>query len=257
MGAAVVGVTSLSLAKVNSVAVGSMKANNIALQAYQYADAEAQLVRATAYNDLSAKSKADIQNSNGFQREVTVSAESIYSDTLKQKIASVKIYRSGESAPRVTLNVTRLNKELQPASGVPVGTIIAWPGSSAPTEGGTWLLCNGQSCSGYPALSAVVGSTVPNLNGRFLEGTTGSPRTFKDANLPQIPIIQGVTTTMGSGSYVSNYQLPTSGVTPYFITGDHDDGGRAGILRFHMSSKFTGSTVQPASYTVRYYIKAA
>ena len=107
VGAAVVGVTSLSLAKVNSVAVGSMKANNIALQAYQYADAEAQLVRATAYNDLSAKAKADIQNSNGFQSEVTISAESDYSDTIKQKTATVNIYRSGENNPRVSLNVSK------------------------------------------------------------------------------------------------------------------------------------------------------
>ena len=108
VGAAVVGITSLSLAKLHSVSVGSMKANTIALQAYQYADAEAQLVRATAYNDLSAKAKADIQNSNGFQSEVTLSAESNYSDTVKQKIATVKIYRTGESTPRISLDVNIL-----------------------------------------------------------------------------------------------------------------------------------------------------
>lgn len=159
VGAAVVGVTALSLAKVNSAAVSSMKANNIALQAYQYADAEAQLVRATAYNDLSAKSKADIQNSNGFQREITLSAESNYSDTVKQKTATVKIYRSGESTPRIALEVKRLSKEVS-ASSVPSGTILPWYGAlgSIPTG---YALCNGSN-------------GTPDLRNRFLVGAGSS-----------------------------------------------------------------------------------
>lgn len=250
VGAAVVGVTSLSLAKVNSVAVGSMKANNIALQAQQYADAEAQLVRATAYNDLSAKAKADIQNSNGFQSEVTISAESDYSDTIKQKTATVNIYRSGENNPRVSLNVLRYNQESTP-SGVPIGTIIAWPGNFAPTEGGTWLLCNGQSCVSYPALSAIVGSTVPDLNGRFLEGTIGTPRSFKEAGLPNITGFFGVDgNSSASGSFYKNGAMRgADGASSHNDRCDFDAS---------LSSSIYGrsDTVQPASYTVNYYIKA-
>lgn len=155
VGATVVGVTSLSLAKVNSVAVGSMKANNIALQAYQYADAEAQLVRATAYNDLSAKAKADIQNSNGFQREITLSSESNYSDTVKQKIVTVKIYRTGESTPRISLDVKRLSKEAK-ADSVPSGTILPWYGNLSNIPSG-FALCNGSN-------------GTPDLRDRFLVG---------------------------------------------------------------------------------------
>lgn len=257
VGAAVVGVTSLSLAKANSVAVSSLKGNTIALQAQQYADAEAQLIKATAYNDLASKSKTNIANTNGFQSEVTLSAESDYSETIKEKTATVNIYRTGESSPRVTLNVKKYSQDIQPSSGVPVGTIIAWPGSSVPTEGGTWLLCNGQSCASYPALSAIVGSTVPNLNGRFLEGTTGSPRSFKDAGLPNI------TGTLGlSRSYYDR----ASGA---FTIGTKRCGGETDVHAYityndasfdaSRSSSVYGSsdTVQPASYTVRYYIKAA
>ena len=159
VGAAVVGVTALSLAKVNSAAVSSMKANNIALQAYQYADAEAQLVRATAYNDLSAKSKADIQNSNGFQREITLSAESNYSDTVKQKTATVKIYRSGESTPRIALEVKRLSKEVS-ASSVPSGTILPWYGNLGNIPDG-FVLCNGSN-------------GTPDLRDRFIVGAGNS-----------------------------------------------------------------------------------
>lgn len=62
--------------------------------------------------------------------------------------------------------------------GVPVGTIIAWPVATNP-EGwseGLWLECNGQAISQtvYPELWALVGASVPNLQGRFLRGTGGN-----------------------------------------------------------------------------------
>jgi microcystin-dependent protein len=64
---------------------------------------------------------------------------------------------------------------------VPVGTITAYGNATPPTG---WLLCNGQSTSGYTALAAVVGATVPDLQGRTIIGTgsgTGlTPRTIKD-----------------------------------------------------------------------------
>lgn len=259
VGAAVVGVTALSLAKVNSIAISSMKANSTALQAYQFADAEAQIVRATDYASLAAKGKADIPNSNGFQSEVTLSDETDYSETIKQKTVTVKIYRSGESTPRVSLDVKKLSKEVQPAGGVPVGTIIAWPGSSAPTEGGTWILCNGQSCASYPALSAIVGSTVPNLNGRFLEGTTGTPRSFKDAGLPNITAETSANNESATATNCWGAFYASSNTSSWY--GDNIHWSGIVNLAFDASrcSSIYGAsdTVQPASYTVRYYIKAA
>lgn len=161
VGAAVVGVTALSLAKVNSIALNSMKANSTALQAYQYADAEAQLVRATAYNDLLAKAKADIPNSGGYQSEVTLSAESNYSDSVKQKTATVKIYKTGESTPRIVLDVKRLSKEVSSsAAGVPSGTILPWYGNSDSIPEG-YALCNGSN-------------GTPDLRNRFLVGAGSS-----------------------------------------------------------------------------------
>lgn len=52
-------------------------------------------------------------------------------------------------------------------SGVPTGAIIAFYGTSAPTG---WLECNGQSTSGYTALAALIGATVPDLRGEFIRG---------------------------------------------------------------------------------------
>jgi microcystin-dependent protein len=50
---------------------------------------------------------------------------------------------------------------------VPVGTIVMYGSATAPSG---WLLCNGQSTTGYTALAAVVGSTVPDLMGRVPVG---------------------------------------------------------------------------------------
>lgn len=55
---------------------------------------------------------------------------------------------------------------------VPVGTIVAYPGASAPTG---WLLCNGTSTTGYTALAALVGATTPDLQGHTLVGKGSAP----------------------------------------------------------------------------------
>lgn len=72
---------------------------------------------------------------------------------------------------------------------VPVGTIAMYGGASAPTG---WLLCNGTSTTGYPTLAGIVGSTTPDLRGRFAIGDnatltllgTGGSLTISTSNLP-------------------------------------------------------------------------
>jgi microcystin-dependent protein len=56
-----------------------------------------------------------------------------------------------------------------------IGHIIIFAGSTAPTG---WLLCNGQSTSGYPILESIVGASVPDLRDRFLVGKWGSSQTL-------------------------------------------------------------------------------
>ena len=255
--AAIVGLTAVSLAKVNHIAFNGLNSSQIALQAQQYADAEASIIKATAYKDLKAHAKTTIQNSNGYQSEVSLSNESDYSDTIKQKTATIKIYRNGENNPRATLNLLKLSVEQQQSGGgVPVGTIIAWPGSNHPTEGGTWLLCNGQSAAAYPKLRAIVGNTVPSLGGRFLEGTTGNPRSYKEAGLPNITgWFDGNTDDGDQHKQKAFYTKQHGGI------GSNGDGHAGGLIGFDASRSSAvygkSTTVQPASYTVRYYIKAA
>lgn len=52
-------------------------------------------------------------------------------------------------------------------SSVPPGVIEMFAGSTPPAG---YLLCNGQSTSGYPALADVVGGNVPDLRNRFIVG---------------------------------------------------------------------------------------
>jgi microcystin-dependent protein len=50
---------------------------------------------------------------------------------------------------------------------VPTGCIMMWYTDTPPSG---WILCNGQSTSSYPQLAAVVGASVPNLQGRVPVG---------------------------------------------------------------------------------------
>lgn len=45
---------------------------------------------------------------------------------------------------------------------------MVWYAALTPPDG--FLECNGQSTAGYPTLASIVGSTVPDLRGRFIRG---------------------------------------------------------------------------------------
>lgn len=174
---------SISTAKITQAAINSTGSNKATLQAQQFASSEADLIKSISYTDLTAQSRADISDS-GFQREVILSAESDYSEQIKQKTATINVYKGSESLPRSTIKLTRYSAE-QKVSGVPIGTVIAWASSKNPSDG-VWLECNGQSCAAYSELSAVLGkTTVPDYRGRFLEGNQVAG-TVKEAGLPNI-----------------------------------------------------------------------
>jgi hypothetical protein len=57
----------------------------------------------------------------------------------------------------------------------PVGSITMWPKNEIPTG---WLECNGQSTTGYTALAAIVGATVPDMQGLVPVGFKTSDADF-------------------------------------------------------------------------------
>ena len=260
----------LASAKMSQASLSSTSTNQIATKANSIANSDAELVRATAYNDLSAKTRQTVPDT-GFQHEVILGNESDYSKGIKQRTVTILVYKGNESTPRVSLPVTRYSTEKE-FSGVPIGTVIAWAGANAPTTNGTWLECNGQSCAAYPALSAVLGkSTVPDYRGRFLETDTIAG-TIKEAGLPNItgilgsdpcfndstsePITPADTNFSGAFRavnfqwYYSEYEYTSKPMNcaPEYILFDAS-----------LSSPIYGgsTTVQVASVTVRRFIKAA
>lgn len=250
----------LASAKMSQASLSSTSTNQIAIKANSIANSDAELVRATAYNDLSAKTRQTVPDT-GFQHEVTLGNESDYSKGIKQRTVTILVYKGNESTPRVSLPVTRYSTEKE-FSGVPIGTVIAWAGSKAPTTNGTWLECNGQSCAAYPALSAVLGkSTVPDYRGRFLETDT-TAGTVKDAGLPNITGTFD-TEALNAGG-LTGAPFPTGAfysVPANFahISSKIEGGNYITHFDASRSSSIYGSstTVQPASVTVRRFIKAA
>lgn len=246
----------MSMAKATQSAGNSTLSNSKTLQAQSYAVGKIDLLRSTAYSDLKAEGKTAISGTDFFQ-EVTLSSESNYTDSIKQKTATVKVYKGQETIPRAELKLTRYTAE-QKVSGVPIGTVIAWPGTKNPTDG-TWLECNGQSCAGYSTLVSVLGkSTVPDYRNRFLEGST-SPNQVIEAGLPNI-----------TGHFRALLQDSSSvfvdGAFTYYWHYVGENGSRNGAgetqhitLDASRSSSIYGksSTVQPPATTVRWLIKAA
>lgn len=256
--AVVSSVMSIGTAKITQAAINSTGSNKATLQAQQFASSEADLIKSISYTDLTAQSRADISDS-GFQREVILSAESDYSEQIKQKTATINVYKGSESLPRSTIKLTRYSAE-QKVSSVPIGTVIAWASSKNPSDG-VWLECNGQSCAAYSELSAVLGkTTVPDYRGRFLEGNQVAG-TVKEAGLPNITGQTNCCDGFWSGNntgalfatnrFSDNYS--DSRYSPF------NNVYHAIAIDASKSNSIYGNstTVQPPSVTVRYFIKAA
>ena len=268
---------SIGTAKITQAAINSTGSNKATLQAQQFASSEAELIKSISYTDLTAQSRADISDS-GFQKEVILSDESDYSEQIKQKTATINVYKGSESFPRSTIKLTRYSVE-QKASGVPVGTVITWASLNDPKENGTWLECNGQFCTAYPELLKVLGSnTVPDYRGVFLRGLGSVASTSKYYGTVQhqsaaLGTLQGdairniygrfiVDDKVGLGGNGSFY--PPSGAfkvvgnDAYYNAYAEWSSPDACVLNFSASYVVpTANEDRPINRAVRYFIKAA
>lgn len=153
---------------------------------------------------------------------------------------------------------------------IPPGTIIHYAGRTVPSG---WLICNGANVSrtDYAALFAAIGTIygagngsttfgLPNLNGRFLEGTTytGSVGTYHSAGLPNITgQINKLPTPWNGLLYKQNGALKPVNV------GDKAYGGNSNGSNFRLELDASGAneifgnstTVQPPSMALLPCIK--
>lgn len=242
---------SLGSAKVTQAAMNGTSSNKASLQAQQYAVSEAALLQAVPYADLKASAKAEIPNSSYFT-ETSLSSESNYTDATKKRTATIHIYYGNETVPRVSLAVDRYSVEPEKISVIPIGTVIAFAGNGSPSDDGTWLECNGQSCAGYAELVNTLGkSTVPDYRNRFLEGS-GAAGTVIEAGLPNITGFICGGWMSGNGAFANNGYIGASGDGHGYPPSD------SCIFDASRCSPIYGrsSTVQPPAVTVRYFIKA-
>lgn len=242
--------TAISMAKVSQSTNNSLVSSGITAQAQSYASSEVELIKSKDYSDLQAQNRATISGSD-FQKEVTLSNESDYSSSIKQRTATIKVYKGSEIVPRSQINLVRYSVE-QKSSGVPIGTIIAWASTKNPTDG-TWLDCNGQSCAGYSTLVSVLGkNTVPDYRNRFLEGST-SPNQVIEAGLPNITGFVCGGWMSGTGAFAPHGYVNASGDGRGYPPSDSCTFDASRCSPIYGKS----NTVQPPATTVRWLIRAA
>ena len=259
--AIVMSMIALSTAKISQASLNSLNSSKTTLQAQQYAAAEATLLEAAAYENLTEHGREEIDNS-GYDSKVTLSAESIYEDDIMQRTATINIYYGNETLPRYTLKKLLLSAKA--GSSLPIGTIMPWASTSNPDDG-TWLECNGQSCAAFPKLVAVLGrSNVPDYRGVFLRGygsRTSSHYgtvTHQSGALGELQgdAIRNITGSMATSmSYADGKLFQMSYVIRTF---DRDGGGPVNATSFDASRVIpTANENRPINMAVRYFIKAS
>lgn len=150
---------------------------------------------------------------------------------------------------------------------IPPGTIIHYAGRTVPSG---WLICNGANVSrtDYAALFAAIGTIygagngsttfgLPNLNGRFIEGTTSMREvgTYHSAGLPNIT---GYFSNNGDGRFENSSGSFTNNTSvTHSHSGNNANEGRGFDFSASKSSSFYGqsSTVKPPAMSALVLIK--
>ena len=163
--------------------------------------------------------------------------------------------------------LTKLMVQAFNPPAVPPGTIIHYAGRTVPSG---WLICNGANVSrtDYAALFAAIGTIygtgdgsttfgLPNLDGRFLEGTTStySVGNYHSAGLPNI---SGTFTEHGntSGMQCTGAFTGEERIGLKSNQGGAWDGGRVTLNSSRSSAVYgAASTVQPPSIALLACIK--
>ena len=263
----IMGMMASSVAIVQSSYFSSLNAGRAELEAQQWAEIKADVVKLTGYDNIVDQSRKVIDGSTEWEDEVQVGAEQTISADNKQKIVTVNIYKTGDSAARFSLKVP-LSTQGSGNSGVPIGTVIIWASWTNPDNtSGKWLDCNGQAVDSilYPKLAAIM-SYTPNYHGVFLRGY-GSVISGHYGQIEHFSSglgeLQGdsIRNAYGTFEAASTNGQGLSGI--FTSTGSHatstfSGNNRGEIIALNFSSGFpTSNEIRPINKAVRYLIKAA
>lgn len=232
-----------------------------ARQAEQYAEFVASSLKLVDYDDLATAAHArrslagEIAGANGWESSVSLSAESSFGASSEnvQRIATVDIFRTGDTLSRFTLQVPLSSagtRASEAGDDLPVGTILPFTvfNGSLASIPEKWHICDGTN--GTPDLR----------DGRFLEGSS-SAGNKKSAGLPnlkgEIDIGSHARTSIAptgiynSRTYFAGHRFASGSGNPYIYS-----------YRYNFDAHLYNSiyqdecnTVQPKSYTVLYIMK--
>ncbi len=167
---------------------GSSNANRINAQAYEYAKTKEEKILAK-HSNVSNSTRENISGTDYADKVTIVKGAEGGSSSIK-----IEVFYKNEDIPRAALKVSKTNQNSQ---GCPIGTIIAWPSHDLPTDGGEWLLCDGETIpSDYTTLISLLGKDkTPALcghgtGGYFLRGW-GSGRTLLDEQRDAVVPVSG------------------------------------------------------------------
>ncbi|MDY5044992.1 phage tail protein [Phascolarctobacterium sp.] len=304
----IISVMGVSLTRLHNASFMSLISSETSMQAQHFAKAKMDYLVFRGYNNLSTQAKTKIDNSD-FKDAVTLGNVSTDSSGINKRTVTVSVYNGDEALPRATLQhvfysndvdlyvrndnsptnsisvgyngsslVAKVDgNSVELGGGVPIGTIITWPVSTAPSEKGIWLECNGQSfdSSKYPKLYSVLGSNkVPNYQGMFLRGygsqsfiqnngsIVGNTTTVHSSG--SLGMIQGDATRVvqGSFSFAGGQDVAPSGV---FENLGHQNITASGSTDYGYDNPYfnntrvvpTANEIRPVNIAVKYFIKAA
>jgi len=179
----------------SSGTLSTVKAERTAYQAEQNTALDVSRLKALDYYDLDSKGAHDRKVIEGvgdgnWESEVTIDPEQPLNgeyDDAKLRIAHVKVYRTGDTTSRYSLDVPLTSR----SGYIPVGSVITWPSSNLPDRmaHGDYLECNGQAfdMSKYPRLYKALGDNhVPDYRGVFLRGYGARDGKHESGNLGSV-----------------------------------------------------------------------
>jgi microcystin-dependent protein len=146
------------------------------------------------------------------------STELGYIDGLSGKVTDLLDLKANIASPTFTGTVNLPTNTIFPALGnglVPTGSIVMWAHTVSTTIPTGWLLCDGRSTTGYTALAAIVGATVPDL-------TTRVPVGYKSGD-------DAFGTYKGTGGSKTSTAAHTHSLSAHVHSDDHRHSGATGL----------------------------
>lgn len=234
-----------------------LEAGKTATTAQRYAEIVCNTLSMMGYDEVKAQGRrvlTEIEGAAGWESEIALGAEKEFGGGNRQRIATVRIYKSGETLARCTQEVPISSK----SGGFPKGTILPFMGELSAVPKG-WRLCDGTN-------------GTPDLRDRFLMGAglSYAPNqiggknavSLKAENLPPNAFNNSFGNKYLLSSMTGTYTFGTIENAALITHSQHGTNGKSGFNWIQVGNAISSANWQgkpvntlPAYYTVYFIIK--